>query len=103
MRYYSIIILSILAACARNDYVPIPNSGASQAASDEALKQCRHDGLLKHHEGQNLGLIMLGGAVGGPIGGAAVGAGSNGGLSISEMKPYIVNCMREKGYIGTTD
>ena len=70
----------------------------------EDLKSCKQTVLNQYSHQSHSGAIMggiLGGAVGGAIGGSL--DSSNNTMTPADIDPAIEQCMREKGYDGTSE
>ena len=90
--------LFVLSACARDNYTVISNGPGSQERMAADLKSCK---LAVLHQYAQQSHIVLGGAVGGVIGGAL--NSSNNTMTPADIDPAIEQCMREKGYVGTSE
>ena len=104
----------VLAGCAHDNYVVIPDSDGSKEDMSQDLKDCKHEAIHKYYDnqppmtGEQMVGMVAAGALGGAIGGAAFGAAMSGDeddktMKIKDIDPYIEKCMLEKGYKGTSN
>ena len=90
-----IVLLNVflLAACAHDNYVAIPNGPGSQSRMKADLASCKDEALRKYQQANRFaGLGAIGGAL-------------DSGHPDSDpfhINPNIERCMREHGYAGTS-
>lgn len=97
-----IIFLLILSGCTSNHYAP------NDARMSDTLSSCKLEANHAYFSDKpDLGVAagaagVLGGAFGGALVGAATGVVTpDNTMKTSEINPYIENCMKKHGYIGT--
>jgi hypothetical protein len=93
-----------LTACAHDNYEVIPGGAGSQARLTSDLRACKRIAIDEYlaKTRPDRGTTALAGVLAGGIGGAVVGAASLDQTELDKIDPRIEECMREKGYDGTS-
>jgi hypothetical protein len=118
MKKAFIIILLILSGCAHDNYAVIPDSEGSPEKMSHDLYKCKIEAIHKYQDSQppvSTGQVAgaaAAGVLGGFIGGAIFGAGmsasgstpaDNGAIKRKDIHLDTEKCMRDKGYLGTSN
>jgi hypothetical protein len=89
--------LVFLSGCANDNYSVIANGRGSQQQMAGDLKACKIS-VVNEYESGHSHLAPLLGAIGG-----AVAPDDDNAMKLSDMNPAIEKCMREHGYVGTSE
>lgn len=101
------LVALALMSCAHDSYTVIPNGGGSNASAASDTKVCKNEVIRQYFEAHpHTGLFvgaLAGGIVGGAIGATVDEASDGDKMQLSDMKPAIEACMRQKGYEANSD
>lgn len=101
-----LVFLIFFTACAMDNYIVITGGGGSQEHMADDLKACKREAFHSYFEGrsQNGAVVgaVLGGAIGGALGGALDAKNATNEMKTSDIDPAIEQCMRKRGYEGTS-
>lgn len=96
-----------LAGCAHDSYTATLGGPGSGDRMHADVMDCKRQAIHAYHEGRsNAGAVtgaVLGGAIGGALGGAMDASSNTNQMTPSDLKPYIEECMRQKGYEANSD
>ena len=103
MRAPIALVLLVLCGCAHDDYRVVDQSLGSDAAMLTDLRACKRASIDRYFSDYREGGAIIGGALLGPLGAVVGGAIDNSERpSPSIMNRFTEECMRAKGYEGTS-
>ena len=86
----------LLCACAHNDYSVAPGE-TPQVSMNDAIHDCSHKVLSDYAHGQaHTGALLFGAA-------GALADVDSGPMKAADIDPDIERCMKERGYVGTSE
>jgi hypothetical protein len=104
-----LVCVLCLLGCAHDSYTVIPGGPGSQDRLASDLRACKHQATDRYFKTRsNTGAIIggiFGGAIGGAIGGLADSSanGQNPDANLANIDPNVEACMKDRGYIGTSE